>query len=316
MRVVAIVGPTACGKTALAVEVAHRLGSEIISADSRQVYRGLDIGTGKDLAEYRQVDPPVPVHLIDIVEVEQVYTLAHFVDDFHAVLDQLAEREPFRSGVPVVVCGGTGLYVEAALRDFDVPRVAPNPALRAELEPLPLPELVARLEHLAPEIAQTVDTSTKRRVIRGIERALAPPAPPAAPRRAIDAAVFVVDPPTEVIDRRIGARLRTRVEEGLVEEVAALLERGVPLERLQALGLEYRELGEALAGQRPIDEALVRLELQIRRFAKRQRTWFRGMLRRGVPTTSIPPGSSGPIWHELERLGWLPGSQSAEERDR
>ncbi len=306
MKVLAIVGPTACGKTALAVELAHRLGSEIISADSRQVYRGLDIGTGKDLDEYRRVDPPVVVHLVDIAEVEQVYTLAHFVDDFHSVLDQLAEREPFRSGAPVVVCGGTGLYVEAALRDFDVPRVPPDPALRAELEPLPLPELVARLERLGPDIASSVDTSTKRRVIRGIERALAPPPPPPSQRRRLDATVFVVDPPTAVLDQRIGARLRARVEQGLVEEVAGLLARGVPLERLRALGLEYRELGEAVAGQRTVEEALQRLEIQIRRFAKRQRTWFRGMPRRGVATITIASADVDQVWHQLARAGKLP----------
>jgi tRNA dimethylallyltransferase len=306
VKVLAIVGPTACGKTALAVELAHRLGSEIISADSRQVYRGLDIGTGKDLDEYRRVDPPMAVHLIDVVDVDQVYTLAHFVDDFHRILDQLVEREPFSSGVPVVLCGGTGLYVEAALRAFDVPRVPPDPALRAELEPLPLAELIARLEQLAPELAPSIDTSTKRRVIRGIERAVAPPAVAAKPRRKLEPVVFVLDPPTAVVDQRIAARLRARVEQGLIEEVAGLLERGVPLERLQTLGLEYRELGEALAGRRSVEEALERLEVQIRRFAKRQRTWFRGMPRRGIPTITITSADADQVWHELARAGKLP----------
>ena len=170
LQVVVIVGPTACGKTRLGVEAAHRLGSEIISADSRQVYRGLDIGTGKDLGEYTRVEPPVPYHLIDVVDPEEVYTLFRFQQDCYRVLDEVANRAPFTDGrVPVFMVGGSGLYVEAVVRDYRLADVPVNRELRLELEGLPLAALAERLRDEAPEIADDTDLGNARRIIRGLE---------------------------------------------------------------------------------------------------------------------------------------------------
>ncbi|MDX2438880.1 MAG: tRNA (adenosine(37)-N6)-dimethylallyltransferase MiaA [Acidobacteriota bacterium] len=288
LHVLVIVGPTASGKTRLGVEVAHRLGSEIVSADSRQVYRGLDIGTGKDLEEYARVDPPVPYHLIDIADPEEVYTLFRYQEDCYRVLGDLAERAPFAGGeVPLLMVGGSGLYVEAVVRGYRLADVPMDREARAALEQLPPAELVERLQREAPEIAETTDLSISRRVIRGLEIAayskLSPvrySAPPAAPRRWT---VVGVTGERGELRTRIGRRLRQRLEEGMIDEVRQLLDRGVSRRRLDELGLEYREVAAFLEGEKDLDGMISDLESAIGRFAKRQQTWFRGMERRGVP---------------------------------
>lgn len=294
LRIVAILGPTASGKTRLAVDLAHQLGSEILSADARQVYRGLDLGTGKDLDEYRRVSPAVPVHLLDVVEVEDVYTLGRYLDDCAEVLEAAINREPFASGTPLVVCGGSGLYAEALLRNYDVPRVPPNPILRAELEASDHTTLVARLQALDPELAARTDLSTHRRVVRGLEIATATAAGTllaSKPRPSLDVLTLVVaDPDTAALALRIRTRLAQRLAAGMLEEVRQLLDRGVPRSRLDELGLEYRELAAVAAGERSLEDGTEGLARAILAFAKRQRTWFRGMPRRGLATIEIAPG--------------------------
>ncbi len=288
LHVLVIVGPTASGKTRLGVEVAHRLGSEIVSADSRQVYRGLDIGTGKDLEEYARVDPPVPYHLIDIADPEEVYTLFRYQEDCYRVLGDLAERAPFAGGeVPLLMVGGSGLYVEAVVRGYRLADVPMDREARAALEQLPPAELVERLQREAPEIAETTDLSISRRVIRGLEIAaysklssVRYSTPPAAPRRWT---VVGVTEERGELRTRIGRRLRQRLEEGMIDEVRQLLDRGVSRRRLDELGLEYREVAAFLEGEKDLDGMISDLESAIGRFAKRQQTWFRGMERRGVP---------------------------------
>jgi tRNA dimethylallyltransferase len=300
LRVLVIVGPTACGKTRLGVEAAHRLGSEIVSADSRQVYRGLDIGTGKDLEEYSRVEPPVPYHLIDIADPEEVYSLFRFQEDCYRVLRDLAARPPFASGgVPVVMIGGSGLYVEAVVRDYRLADVPVDPALRAGLESLPLAELVDRLRRAAPGAAAETDLTNARRVIRGleiVEYSKASPvrfsAPPGVPLRYT---VFGVDVDRSELRRRIGLRLRRRLEEGMIDEVRGLLDRGVSRLRLDGLGLEYREVAAYLNGEKSLERMTSDLESAIGRFAKRQQTWFRGMERRGVEIRWIPAGDVGSV---------------------
>ncbi len=295
VRVIAIAGPTATGKTRLGIELAHRLGSEIVSADSRQVYRGLDLGTGKDLEEYRAVAPPVPVHLVDVAEPGTDFTVFHFQSAVYRLLEDWA-RGP-KPGVPLVMVGGTGLWIEAVVRGFDLADVPPDPALRASLEGQPLAELVARLETADPELAARSDTSTARRVIRALEIAAARrrgEAPPGSrPPLPVSWTVFAVDVPPEELATRIHDRLRTRLAAGLVDEVRGLLASGVDWRWLDRLGLEYREVTAYLRGVKPFQAMIVDLEAAIRRFAKRQRTWFRGMPRRGVPVRWIGAGVDG-----------------------
>ncbi len=287
-QVMAIVGPTACGKTRLGVEVAHRLGSEIVSADSRQVYRGLDIGTGKDLAEYAEFDPPVPYHLIDVADPEEVYTLFRYQQDCYRVLRDLSSRALFSDhSAPVIMVGGSGLYVEAVVRDYRLADVPNNAELRTHLDERNHEDLVAELRQRWPDLAVETDVTSKRRVIRAFEIAefgenqpVLYGEPAGVPLRF---SVFGIEIAREELRRRIGLRLRARLEEGMVEEVQALLDRGLSPRRLEDLGLEYREVGAFLLGKKSREEMVSDLESAIGRFAKRQQTWFRGMERRGTP---------------------------------
>ncbi|MCW8984268.1 MAG: tRNA (adenosine(37)-N6)-dimethylallyltransferase MiaA [Thermoanaerobaculales bacterium] len=294
LHVLAIVGPTACGKTRLGVEVAHRLGSEIVSADSRQVYRGLDIGTGKDLAEYAEVEHPIPYHLIDVADPEDVYTLFRFQQDCYRVLRELSSRAPFADrAVPVIMVGGSGLYVEAVIRDYRLADVPNNAELRARLEDRDLEGLVAELRQRWPNLAVETDVTIKRRVIRAFEiaefreRHAVPYGDP--PGVSLEFSVFGIEIAREELRRRIGLRLRERLEEGMVEEVQGLLDRGLSPDRLDDLGLEYREVAAYLLGKKSREEMISDLEIAIGRFAKRQQTWFRGMERRGTPIRWIGP---------------------------
>ncbi len=292
LDVLVIVGPTACGKTRLGVEAAHRLGSEIVSADSRQVYRGLDIGTGKDLGEYTRVAPPVPYHLIDIADPEEVYTLFRFQGDCYRVLEGLAARPPFAAGeAPVLMVGGSGLYVEAVVRGYRLADVPVDAGLRSRLEGLPLAELVDRLRREGPGVACETDLSSARRVIRGLEIAQFSKSSPVrfstGPGVPLRFTVFGVEVERSELRRRIGLRLRQRLEEGMIDEVRGLLDRGVSRPRLEELGLEYREVAAFLSGEKSLERMTCDLESAIGRFAKRQQTWFRGMERRGVPVRWI-----------------------------
>ena len=297
LHVLAIVGPTASGKTRLGVEVAHRLGSEIVSADSRQVYRGLDIGTGKDLREYAEVEPPIPYYLIDVADPQEVYTLFRFQQDCYRVLRELSSRAPFADrSVPVLMVGGSGLYVESVIRDYRLADVPINAELRARLEDRDLGHLVAELEERWPDLAAESDVTVKRRVIRAFEiaefreRFAVPCGNP--PGVALEFSVFGIEISREALRRRIGLRLRERLEEGMVEEVQGLLDRGLGLDRLEDLGLEYREIAAFLLGKKSREDMITDLENAIGRFAKRQQTWFRGMERRGVPIRWIGPGDA------------------------
>ena len=288
LHVLAFVGPTACGKTRLGVEVAHRLGSEIVSADSRQVYRGLDIGTGKDLAEYAEVEPPVPYHLIDVADPEDVYTLFRYQQDCYRVLREMASRTPFADhSVPVIMVGGSGLYVEAVVRQYRLADVPANAELRIRLGDRDLEQLVVDLKQRWPDFAVETDVTSKRRVIRAFEIAEYSETHPVRygepPGLSLSFTVFGVEVTREELRRRIGLRLRERLEEGMVEEVQGLLDLGLGPARLEDLGLEYREVAAYLQGNKSREEMTSDLELAICRFAKRQQTWFRGMERRGTP---------------------------------
>jgi len=300
LHVVVIAGPTACGKTRLGVEVAHEFESEIISVDSRQVYRGLDLGTGKDLEEYTQFESPVPFHLIDIVDPEETYTLFQYQQDCYRLLREKNRENRFCSGeVPLIMVGGSGLYVETVVRDFRIADVDENKELRARLENIPLEQLVAKLEREDPELAKQTDTSSGRRVVRALEIAEHARSAPVGfgerPGMDLRFSVFCVDVDRSRLRCRIGDRLRSRIASGMVAEVRGLLDRGLSRERFDAFGLEYREIAAHLRGSKSFDDMVNDLEHAIGRFAKRQQTWFRGMERRGVPIQWIDPHDTGKI---------------------
>jgi tRNA dimethylallyltransferase len=295
LRLLVVVGPTALGKTWLGVQIAHRLGSEIISADSRQVYRGLDLGTGKDLHEYAAVRPPVPYHMIDIVDPETVYTVYRFQQDCYRLLREKAGESRYGSGrVPLLMVGGSGLYVEAVLRRYEIANVAEDPELRQELASCSHRALVERLQLEAPELAATTDLDNPTRVIRALEISArsqrAPLGYSEPPGVEFTASVLGVRAPMDQVYRRISERVDQRLEQGMVDEVRRLLAGGLPRQRLKSLGMEYREIGAFLAGEASFEQMVERLKREIRRLAKRQMTYLRGMERRGTPIRWIDPG--------------------------
>ncbi len=275
---IAVVGPTACGKTSLAVDLAVALGGEVISADSRQVYRGMDIGTGKDLGEYRRGDVQVPVHLVDIADAGYKYNLFEFQRDFLVAYNDIMSR-----GALPVMCGGSGMYVESVLRGYRLIPVPENPALRACLEEKSLEELAAILSTYK-SLHNNTDTDTKKRAIRAIEIEEYYAACPVEEREfpKIKALTIGVGVDREVRRNRITARLRQRLQEGLVSEVEGLLARGVTPDQLIYYGLEYKYVTMYVTGQLSYEEMFKSLETAIHQFAKRQMTWFRGMEKRGT----------------------------------
>lgn len=275
----AVVGPTACGKTSLAVDLALSIdGAEIISADSRQVYRGMDIGTGKDLAEYTRGDVTVPSYLLDIVDAGEKYNLFEFQHDFLKAYEDIKARGAFP-----VMCGGSGLYVESVLRGYRLLPVPENPELRARLEEKSLEELTAILAGYK-SLHNNTDTDSKKRAIRAIEIEEYYLNCPVEERSfpQINALVVGVSVDREVRRERISRRLRERLKEGMVEEVRALLDSGLDPEQLIYYGLEYKYLTLYLTGAMGYDDMVRGLEIAIHQFAKRQMTWFRGMEKRGV----------------------------------
>ncbi len=275
---ISIIGPTACGKTSLAVEVARAMGGEILSADSRQVYRGMDIGTGKDLSEYGEGASSVPYHLIDIVDAGEKYNLFEFQRDFLEAYNGVNAR-----GALPVLCGGSGLYVESVLRGYRLIPVPENPELRERLENYSLEELTAMLATYKV-LHNTTDVDTKKRAIRAIEIEEHYARTPQHEREfpLLSSLIIGLDVDREVRRSRISNRLKARLDEGLVDEVRKLLDEGVSPEQLIYYGLEYKFVTLFLMGAMSFDEMYKGLETAIHQFAKRQMTWFRGMERRGL----------------------------------
>ena len=277
---ITILGPTACGKTSLAVAVADCLDAEIISADSRQVYRGMDIGTGKDLSEYQINGRQIPYHLIDIADAGYHYNLFEYKRDFCRVFNERSKQKQ-----NLILCGGTGLYLEAVLRNYEIQDVPENKSLRAELESKSLDELARILAQYGP-LHNVTDIETKKRAIRAIEIAdyqskhtVQNPDYSVTPDRSL---VFGIDIDREERRRRITERLKERLRNGMVDEVRALLAAGVPADDLIYYGLEYKYLTNYVLGKLTYDEMFSQLEIAIHQFAKRQMTWFRGMEKRGT----------------------------------
>lgn len=273
-----ILGPTACGKTALAVAVANRLGGEIISADSRQVFRGMDIGTGKDLDEYHIDGRDITCHLIDIRDAGEEYNLYQFQNDFVNAYNTIR-----RNGHRPIMCGGTGMYVESIVRAYRLPDAPVDAAYREGLQQFSDEELTERLASYI-KLHNHTDTETRDRLLRALEIQEFRQQNPDAFTRLPDMRHLVVGVsfPREVVVERIGIRLRQRLENGMVDEVQRLLDAGVPRERLLKYGLEYKHITRFLTEDYSYDEMFENLYTDIRRFSKRQMTWFRRMERNGV----------------------------------
>lgn len=280
---ITILGPTASGKTALSTALAARMGNaEIISADSRQVYRGMDVGTGKDLADYRVGEMEVPYHLIDIVEPGTKYNLYQYQKDFHEVYEDIRQR-----GALPILCGGTGLYIEAVLKGYQLSPVPQNAELRKDLEGWSLEALTERLKELKAKTGSAMhnrtDVDSCQRAIRAIEIEsynLEHPMP-LREMSPIDSLLIGVDIDRDSRREKITQRLRQRLETGMLDEVRGLLDGGIPADDLIYYGLEYKYVTEHIIGKISFDEMFVSLETAIHQFAKRQMTWFRGMERRG-----------------------------------
>lgn len=274
---VTILGPTASGKTPLAVALAYRLGAEIISGDSRQVYRRMDLGTGKDLADYVVDGKRIPYHLIDIVEPGYKYNVFEFQRDFLQAYDDIRQR-----GVLPILCGGTGMYIESVLKGYKLLPVPENPELRASLADKSLDELTTILAGYK-KLHNSTDVDTVKRAIRAIEIEEYYRQQPVSAREfpAVNSLVIGVDIDRDLRRTKITRRLKQRLDEGMVDEVRALLDAGIPAEDLIYYGLEYKYLTLYAVGQLTYDEMFHQLEIAIHQFAKRQMTWFRGMERRG-----------------------------------
>lgn len=292
---ITILGPTASGKTSLAAALAAQIetldasiwggstkGAEIISADSRQVYRGMDIGTGKDLEDYTVEGKLIPYHLIDICDAGTKYNLFQYQQDFYDAYQDITHR-----GVLPILCGGTGLYIESVLKGYHLSPVPQNPALRSSLEGKSLEELTVMLVDLKAKNGSNMhnrtDVDTAQRAIRAIEIETYNLEHPMPERElpVVDSLVIGVSIDRDARRDKITRRLKQRLENGMVEEIKGLLDRGIPAENLLYYGLEYKFITEYVIGKTSYEEMLRGLEIAIHQFAKRQMTWFRGMERRG-----------------------------------
>ena len=300
-KMITILGPTASGKTPVAARLASEIGGEVISADSRQVYRRMDIGTGKDLADYVVDGHQIPFHLIDIREPGTKYNLFEYQQDFYDVYQDIRRR-----GKEPILCGGTGLYIEAVLKGYKLSPVPQNQQLRDSLEGKSLAELTQLLTELkarnGSNMHNTTDVDSCQRAIRAIEIETYNLEHP-TPRRelpAVDSVIIGIDIDRDLRREKITRRLRKRLEEGMVDEVQTLLDEGIPAEDLIYYGLEYKFLTEYLTHQINYDEMFTRLEIAIHQFAKRQMTWFRGMERRGFEIHWID--ATLPMEEKIERI--------------
>jgi tRNA dimethylallyltransferase len=267
-KVLVIVGPTASGKTALGIELAKQLKGEIISADSRQVYRGLDLGTGKVTEEEMA---GIPHHLLDIKEPSESYTASEFSEDGRRVISEIVERKH----LPIIV-GGTFFYIDALLGKFTLPNTPPNPLLRAELEKRTPPELYTLLKEKDPRYADIVDKENPRRLIRAIEIIEALGHIPSTTSKPLyETLTLGIQLEKEVLKERIEKRLRTRLQAGMIEEVQNLLKEGVSYERLQDLGIEYRYISRYLHSTISYDEMVEEIKTKSWQYAKRQMTWLK-----------------------------------------
>ena len=301
---ITILGPTASGKTSLAAVLAYHLDAEIISADSRQVYQGMDIGTGKDLADYTVASKHIPYHLIDICKAGSKYNVYQYQQDFLEVYNKIRETNKLP-----ILCGGSGLYLEAILKGYHLSTVPPNEELRNQLNEMSHDSLIQMLveiqEQLNIKMHNSTDLDSKQRTIRAIEigKYMLTEADPKTNFPEIPSLIIGVDIDREERRRKITTRLHQRLEEGMIEEVKQLLNQGIAPEDLIYYGLEYKFVTEYIIGKLSYDEMVKQLEIAIHQFAKRQMTWFRGMERRGIKINWI--NASLPMEEKIEMIQTL-----------
>jgi len=291
MNCIVVCGPTVSGKTRLAVQIADLMNGEIISADSRQVYRGMDIGTGKDLHEYVKDGKSIPYHLIDIVDPSQIYTLYDYQRDFYKAFEDVTNR-----GRLPIVAGGTGLYIEAVLKGYRIAPVPEDVEFRKSLMAEPYEKLLQMLESENPQLLAKTDISTKKRIVRALEisragcdvycdedegKGSAPDFPQIIP------IIFYLVWDRSILRKRIEKRLYERLENGMIDETARLLESGISIDRLDLFGMEYRHIARYLTKKVSYEEMVSELLQDIFHLAKRQDTWFRGMERRGMEVIKV-----------------------------
>ena len=286
-----ITGPTASGKTALAVRLAAALNGAIISADSRQVYKNLNIGTGKDLFEYEVNGTKIPYYLIDLAEVDTHFHLYNYITHFFDAFKTIERKKKLP-----IICGGTGLYLDAVLKKLELAAVPNNLALRNQIENLDKEELIEKLNSYVTK-PEKADLSSHKRLVRAVEIAeyLNNTNIPKVPFVDLNPIIFALDLPTELRRNKISARLKHRLENGMIEEVQQLLQSGIGHERLQFLGLEYQYISKYLLNEISFDEMFLKLETAIHQYAKRQMTWFRKMER------------------EQKKIHWLDATKDVEE---
>ena len=284
-NLIVILGPTASGKTSMAANLAADFHGEIISADSRQVYRGMDIGTGKDLSEFQRDDENLPYHLIDIIDPQEEFNVFEFQRRFYSVFSELNERQ-----ILTVLVGGTGLYLESVLTDYVLPPVKPDQRLRKALEEKSSTELRRILLSMKPDLHNKTDLEDKDRMIRRIEieRTRQNPLDKREQIPLIQAGIFGLYWERDELRMRIAERLRQRINSGMIEEVSRLHGSGLSWERLDSFGLEYRFISRYLQNVIARDEMISKLQIAIGQFAKRQMTWFRRMEKKGVKIEWIP----------------------------
>lgn len=277
-KLITILGPTATGKTKIAASLAVEINGEIISADSRQVYRGMDIGTGKDLEEYVVGKKKVPYHLVDIVNPGSEYNVFEFQQDFLIAYDEV-----LKGGLNAILCGGSGLYLDSVLRAYEMSKVPENNKLRDELNKLTDRELVFHLNAYG-KVHNTTDTTDRKRTLRAIEIIEFEKKHDAmhTKLKTIKSINFGIHFERYVLRKRITERLKARLSNGMVQEVEKLLSEGLKPEQLMFYGLEYKFVTEYVTGQISHDEMFIKLNTAIHQFAKRQMTWFRRMEKKGV----------------------------------
>lgn len=289
---ICIIGPTASGKTGLAVAIAAKIGGEIISADSRQIYRGMDIGSGKDLSEFIIEDKPIPYHLIDIKDPGYEYNVYEYQEDFYKAYNKVVENK----AVPIL-CGGTGMYIEAVLKGYKLIQVPRNEELRDQLSTKEDDELIALLATYKA-LHNTSDTLDRNRLLRAIEIELFTKENKIVEEKypPIDYQLFAISFEREDLKKRITKRLKERLNNGMVEEVEGLLANGITADQLKFYGLEYKFLSQYVIGEINYNDMYQKLNSAIHQFAKRQMTWFRRMEKNGF------------------NIDWIPGNYSPERK--